>query len=302
MSIVTQSRSKNRFRPDLKEVRSEREKMPVRRSPNRRKQERILKFKERVSWYLMLPFCLLSLLAFMELFMKASLRGSLLTSSECVWFALGALFWGVLFATMRRSFVVAYVFAHEMTHIVTALLFGAVIYDWHVGKDGGWVDTNKSNTFISLSPYVVPFYTLLVLLVFGITGLFVDVNQVHFLHVSGYDLPVHASKIMHCLVGFTWCFHLTFTLTVMREEQGDLVRNGQFFSVWLIALLNLYLIICFLISFSHDVTWADVYGCLNDRLCAILGGVWDGVTWAWGKACAEKTHMAGLYQAWHGQH
>ena len=298
MALVTQTRRKNRYRPDIKEVKMAREKMPVRRHPDQRRQERILRIKEHMSWLFMLPFCLLSLLAFMELFLKASLRGGLLTSNECLWFAFGAMVWLGLFWKLRSKFVIMYVFAHEMTHILSALLFGAVIYDWHVGRDGGWVDTSKSNTFISLSPYVVPFYTVIVLLAFGIAGLFTDLNQIHSMHLGSLEVPVNASKIMHYLVGFTWSFHLSFTLAVMREEQGDLVRNGQFFSVWLIALLNLYLIICFLIAASPNVTWADMYGCLHDRFSAIAGGVWHGIVWGAGKVSDECSAMLVLLRNW----
>ena len=301
MALGTQTRLKNRLRPDSKEVRIAREKPAVRRRPDIRHKEAILKVKERVGWWLMLPFGILSVFAFVEMFLKASLRGGLLGSSECLCFVFGALVWLGMFAWLRPRFAILYVFAHEMTHIVSALLCRAVIYDWHVGKDGGWVDTNKSNTFISLSPYVVPFYTVIVLLVFGIAGLFTDLSHFHSLHLGSVEVPVNASKILHYLVGLTRAFHLSFTVAVMRDEQGDLVRNGQFFSVWLIALVNLYLIICFLIAASPNLFWSDVWACFSDLVTGAFGAVYYGGYWLAVHAWAEGLEMVNLLRHWHVQ-
>ncbi|MDB6075988.1 MAG: hypothetical protein JWO89_3628 [Verrucomicrobiaceae bacterium] len=276
------------------------EKVAVRRRPDIRHKEAVLKVKERVGWWLMVPFGVLSVFAFMEMFLKASVRGGLLTSTECVCFLLGAGVWLALFAWLRPRFAIVYVFAHEMTHIISALCCGAVIYDWHVGKDGGWVDTNKSNTLISLSPYVVPFYTVIVLLVFGIAGLFTDFSQFHSIHLGSVEIPVNASKIMHYLVGLTWAFHLSFTIAVMRDEQGDLVRNGQFFSVWLIALVNLYLIICFLIAASPNLFWSDVGASFGDLVTTVFGGAYYGIAWVVSHVWAEGREMLELLRHWHG--
>ncbi|MDB6138747.1 MAG: hypothetical protein JWO94_1819 [Verrucomicrobiaceae bacterium] len=277
-----------------------REKPPVRRRPDIRHKETILKVKERVGWWFMLPFGVLSVFAFVELFLKASIHGSLLSSSECLCFLLGAGVWVTVFAWLRAKFAILYVFAHEMTHIISALLCGAVIYDWHVGSNGGWVDTNKSNTFISLSPYVVPFYTIIVLLGFGIAGLFTDFSHWHSVHLGSVEIPLNSSKILHYLVGLTWAFHLSFTLAVMRDEQGDLVRNGQFFSVWLIALMNLYLIICFLIIASPNLFWSDVWGCFGDLVTGVFGGLYYGFAWVGNQAWAEGQDMLNLARHWHG--
>ena len=187
-----------------------------------------------------------------------------------------------------------------MTHIAAALSCGAVIYNWHVGKDGGWVDTNKSNTFISLSPYLVPFYTVIVLLAFGIAGLFTDLSHVEALHVGSTSIPFNASKILHYLVGITWAFHLSYTLAVMREEQGDLVRNGQFFSVWLIALANLYLMMWFLIVASPNLHWADIWRCIGDLVTSGVSIVYYSCAWVVEHVRAEYRTMVGLANHTHG--
>ena len=294
MPLALQPRRKNRLRPDVKEVRIAREKPPVRRRPDMRYKERVLRAKERVGWWLMLPFGVLSVFAFVEMFFKASVNGSLLTSSESVCFLAGAAVWMGMFFWLRPHFSIFYVFAHEVTHMISALMCGAVIYNWHVGKNGGWVDTNKSNTFISLSPYIIPFYTLVVVLAFGIAGLFLDLSQVHALHIGSTDIPINTSKVFHYLVGMTWAFHLSFTIVVMRDEQGDLVRNGQFFSVWLIALVNLYLMMWFLIVASPGLHWSDVWQSITGLATNFAGIVYDSVSWIVTHVRAEYDDMAGI--------
>ena len=184
-----------------------------------------------------------------------------------------------LFATLRSRLTIFYVFAHEMTHVLSALVCGARVHGWHVGREGGWVDTNKSNLFISLSPYLVPLYMVGVLLAFGILGLFTDLAHLPALHIGPVVVPVNASMILHYLVGFTWAFHLSFTFTVMRAEQGDLVRNGQFFSVWLIALVNLYLAAWFLIAASPDLHWSDVWKSFADMAVTAFRAASVAVVW-----------------------
>lgn len=136
----------------------------------------------------------------------------------------------------------SYVFAHEFTHLAIAKLFGGKIYDWKVSADGGYVETNKSNTWITLGPYLVPFYTVLVLFAFGIVGLFTDVSKWHQFSVAGFPLPFRMAWVLYWLVGFTWSHHLTFTMQTIHVEQGDLTRNGEFFSLMLIFIVNLTLI------------------------------------------------------------
>ena len=296
MPAVLQSRRKNRLRPDVKEVRIAREKPAVRRRPDLRHKEAVLRAKERVGWWLMLPFGILSVFAFVELFYKASVSGNLFASSETLCFAIGAAVWMGMFFWLRPKVAIFYVFAHEMTHMITARLCGAVIYNWHVGRDGGWVDTNKSNTFISLSPYVVPFYTIVVLLAFGIAGLFTDLSQLHSLQMGSVAIPFNASKIMHYAVGLTWAFHLSFTIAVMRDEQGDLVRNGQFFSVWLIALMNLYLMLCFLIAASPNLYWSDIWRSFGDTVSTIVGVVYYGGAWVINHVSADFHSMMRMLQ------
>ncbi len=219
----------------------------------------VLDFKEVLGWLVLVPSCLFSFITFTELFIRATRQGEVWGTREFTWFGTGALVWLICFALFRRTFMIAYVFGHEWSHLLAAKLCGAVVYDWHVGRDGGWVDTNKSNTFISLAPYLLPFYTVAIILLYGIAGLFVNLDQVEHLHLYFVTLPFDALKALSFLIGVTWCFHFTYTLNTLRIEQSDVKRNGGFFSAWLIVLCNLHIISALLIVASPSITWMDAW-------------------------------------------
>ncbi|MBR5151253.1 MAG: M50 family metallopeptidase, partial [Elusimicrobiaceae bacterium] len=58
-----------------------------------------------------------------------------------------------------------YVFAHEMTHALAAVLCGIHIKDVHIGKESGYVKMSRTNTFVVLAPYFVPAYVIVCALI-----------------------------------------------------------------------------------------------------------------------------------------
>lgn len=256
-AVHTLRRKSNKQFPDKKERAADRSFLPTRKGMNSKWKEFILGFKAVFGLVVLVPWCLFSFIAFTELLLRSARVGEIWSAREFTWFGLGALLWLALFSLFRRTFMIAYVFGHEWSHLLAAKMCGAVVYDWHVGHQGGWVDTNKSNTFISLAPYLVPFYTVGVLLLYGIVGLFVNLDNVHQLNLGFTVLPFNALKTLCFLIGTTWCFHFTYTLNTLRIEQTDVKRNGTFFSGWLIILCNLHIIAALLIVASPSITWID---------------------------------------------
>ena len=59
-----------------------------------------------------------------------------------------------------------YVFGHELSHALAAWLSGAKVKHFHVSKKGGSVTVSKSNFFVALAPYILPFYALILVTVF----------------------------------------------------------------------------------------------------------------------------------------
>lgn len=121
-----------------------------------------------------------------------------------------------------------YVLGHELTHMLFGLLFGAKVGRLKVHKSGGSVTLSKDNLLISLSPYFFPFYTFIVLATYGIWHLF--------------SAPVPCALLWHFVIGVTWSFHLTFTISALSIRQSDVQVYGYLLSYAVIAILNLFLI------------------------------------------------------------
>ena len=123
-----------------------------------------------------------------------------------------------------------YVFAHEMTHALAALLCGCRIKDISVGRDSGYVKMDRCNAFVVLAPYFVPAYAVLAAFVYLLVNLFVDIT------------PYRQAFLF--VVGFCIAFHLVQTFkTLFEAEQPDLkLAGGKVFSVVMIVLANLLIL------------------------------------------------------------
>lgn len=268
----------NKPLPDKKERKADRSHLDVRRRNGDERKERILTWKERAGWVLLAPVCFFCLITFTDLLLHVARDGGFWGSIELKWFAVGAVCWLAPWLLFHRSLLIVYVFAHEWTHLLTAKAFGAVIYDWHVGRDGGWVDTSKSNTAISLSPYLVPLYTTAVVLMFGMLGLFLNLETLYHIPLGSVQMPFHGQKLLCYLIGFTWCLHFSCTVHTLRVEQSDLKRNGQFFSGWLIVLCNLIIVAALLIIASPTITWLDAWHSFSRSVVGTFGSAFHLVS------------------------
>jgi len=119
----------------------------------------------------------------------------------------------------------AYVVAHELTHAFWGLLFGARVSNLRVSSRGGSVRLTKTNLLITLAPYFFPLYTVLVILLYLLVGLFVR--------------PMPLPHLWLFFVGLTWSFHVTFTLQSLMTNQPDIQEYGLIFSYTIIYLFNL---------------------------------------------------------------
>lgn len=152
------------------------------------------------------------------------------------WLTGGFLLWIFLFFTMPRP-MRTYVLAHELTHAIWALIMGARVSRLRVSARGGSVTVSKTNWLITLAPYFFPFYTLLVLLLYFLLGWFHDLRPYEPLALA--------------LVGFTYAFHVTFTLAMLTVRQPDIIEHGRLFSYTVILLLNVLGVGCWLVAVAH---------------------------------------------------
>lgn len=152
-----------------------------------------------------------------------------------IWYALmGAAVWVVLGSSrlFTSSLLYLYVLGHELTHVLAVFCSRGSIHAFKADLDGGYIQTDKNNLFISLSPYFLPLWAMLWGLVWGMAYLFWP--------------TVTCQALLYSGLGFWWCFHLFWTAWIIPKDQPDLADNGTFFSLILVYFANLLLFLVLL--------------------------------------------------------
>lgn len=188
----------------------------------------------------LLPIAWVLTQTFFNAFAKATVHEDFWATMEFWFFSLGVVIWLVAFFMLPRP-VTYYVFGHEATHALWVWMMGGRVSEFRVSAQGGHILASKINTWIALAPYFFPIYSLLVIVVYGVAGVFWDMTPF---------LPV-----LFMLIGATWAFHITFTLWMIPRGQSDLQYGGMFFSLMIIYLLNLVLLSVFLVAASPEISW-----------------------------------------------
>jgi len=160
------------------------------------------------------------------------------------WFAGGAVGFGI-FAVLLWRPVVLYVFGHELVHAFATWLCLGKVSNLTASASGGQVTTSKSNTFIRLAPYCVPFYALIV--------------AAAYLSLDTWWRPLGAyTHIVAAMLGFFYTFHIGFTLWSLRRDQPDLKPDGWLFSLVIIYMANavvFVLVLGFLFNGNPHGSW-----------------------------------------------
>ena len=194
----------------------------------------------------LLPVCYVFTAAFFSALIDAAGRPHFWTTPEFWFFNLGMVLWLIIYFGLPKWLTV-YVFGHELTHALMVKIMGGRVSDFRVSSDGGYIVSSKINTWIALAPYFVPIYSVFVILLYGMVSLFVDLQP----HAE------LATGILYGLLGLTWCFHATFTLSMIPRGQTDLAYGGNFFSLTVIYLMNLLVLSLLLILATPYVSFAS---------------------------------------------
>jgi len=177
---------------------------------------------------MLLPFIFITVKTLMQPTNDADFMHHFWRSKELLFFGIGVVlmlgwFWSRLFS---QHFLYFYVLGHELTHALFVYLSLGRVSDLRVSTEGGYILTNKSNLLIALSPYFIPFWSLVILSLSGFAIFFFG------------PLP-HGDDVLLLLLGGTWCFHLVWTLWMIPRDQPDLQEHGTLFSLMIILLANL---------------------------------------------------------------
>ncbi len=115
-------------------------------------------------------------------------------------------------------------FTHELTHTLVALLFFRKISTFvvrekecYVAYSGGWFGYVP----ITLSPYCVPLYTLMIL-------------------PFRYAANIEFMQIFDFLLGFTYMFHIMSFCVQFNFRQSDIINCGKVRSTFFIAFMQFF--------------------------------------------------------------
>lgn len=130
----------------------------------------------------------------------------------------------LVFEQLLRKPMWLYVVGHELTHAISGILSGAQVHSFKATSKGGQVKLSKSNAFIALSPYIIPFYLFLLVGIYSLLHLYVPNKEI--------------TWIFEFLLGAALMFHLSLTFAAFHSHQSDLKVLGFFLSGVLILLGN----------------------------------------------------------------
>jgi hypothetical protein len=179
------------------------------------------------------------------------------------WVGGGFVFWLVLWFALPRP-ARTYVLAHELTHAIWGLAWGARVSKLRVRGDGGSVNLSKTNVWITLAPYFFPLYTMIVIAVHIVVRLF-------------FPSTAYYEPFWLALIGLTWGFHVTFTMAVLLQRQPDVQEHGRIFSWTLIYLLNIAGLIVGILAVTRG-GWFRCIGSFGDHLLAAYGAAFHWFT------------------------
>lgn len=213
----------------------------------------------------LLPTCWAFVRAFVDALRSLVVDHGVGFSAETIAFLGGMVSFGLAWTLLSHP-VRAYVFAHELTHALWGLAFGAIPSRLRVGRKGGSVQLSKSNMLITLAPYFFPFYAFVVILAAVVT------------YALAHRLP--CLPLWMFLIGFTWSFHLLFTLETLSERQSDITLYGRVFSWVFIFLANVALVLAFLAA-TTELSFSQLWAILRDRLISVHVGLGRSAAAVW---------------------
>jgi hypothetical protein len=176
--------------------------------------------------------------------------------------------WFLIFILLPRTMWL-YVLGHEFTHALAVMLAGGKVSAFKVTSQGGHIMTDKVSWWIALSPYFVPIYALIWI------ALWITVDCYY---------PLRAwQPVLYFGLGFFWCFHITFTVSMLHPRQTDLTGEGIIFSGVIIALMNLIIFLILFTILTHDLagSWHLFMQRIGQSYVFTGREIVRGISWLW---------------------
>jgi hypothetical protein len=193
---------------------------------------RVLRF---LCGVLLLPVCVIVTQTLVSLIKVSQPAADTLVAASALALGAGFLLWLFLYFTLPPP-VRTYILAHELTHALWGSLMGATVSGIKISRERGSVTLSKSNFFVTLAPYFFPLYTTIVIIGYYALSIFFDMESFHLLWLG--------------LVGLTWGFHFTFTISALMQRQTDIKEYGYVLSYTTIYILNILGIAIWVVTVS----------------------------------------------------
>lgn len=214
----------------------------------------IMKFLKFIVGILILPLCVAITLTVVSLVLVIQPDFTSFVPPSAIALGIGFFLWLFLYFVLPHP-LRAYILAHELTHVLWNFLMGGSVSGIHVAADHGSVELSKSNFLITLAPYFFPLYTVLTVLIYYVLTIFFDLQN-YYLFLLG-------------VVGFTWGFHLTFTISALSIHQPDIREHGRLFSYSVIYFMNAIGIALWIVMVS-SVSLDQLIGFFHDHTVAVF--------------------------------
>jgi hypothetical protein len=194
---------------------------------------------------LLIPLCFITTITLMKESGEERIFQTIWYSTELLCFVagMGSMISWFIAGIANDRLLYLYVLGHEMTHAMFVYVCGGRISAIHFSTEGGYVMTNKSNILIALSPYFIPFWSAVIISLHSFVSLW-------------WKIPA-GSLILTGILGFTWTFHIIWTVWMIPKDQPDLKENGTFLSLMIIIFANLVLFSVILCATSREVQLAS---------------------------------------------
>jgi len=125
--------------------------------------------------------------------------------------------------------VFLYVLGHETVHALAVWLCLGKVTSFKISSSGGSVSASKSNLFISLSPYFIPIYAILLMITYYV------MNNI-------FSWKLLTPLYFMFLFGMMLAFHIVMTVDTLKTRQPDLIKVGYLTSLVLIYVVNLTIV------------------------------------------------------------